>query len=63
MNIENLNFHKGRTIVTTVSMPLGLYAELISRAKSERVSLSELVRRALFKEFETRDQKALGEGY
>ncbi len=52
MNLENFNFPKNRTIVTTISMPLNVYAQLFEKAQSERISLSEIVRRALFREFE-----------
>ena len=56
MTLQNLDFPRNRTVVTTVSMPLSLYAQLLARAQSEKVSLSEIVRRALFREFE------IGEG-
>ncbi len=61
MNLVDLT--KNKTVVTTVSMPLCLYAQILSRAKSERVSLSEIVRQALFREFEKteKEQKDLGE--
>ena len=52
MMLEDLDFPKNRTVVTTVSMPINLYIQLIERARSKRVSLSEIVRQALFREFE-----------
>ena len=54
---------ENRTVVTTVSMPFLLYVQLLQRAKFEGVSLSELVRRALYKEFEMeKKQKGIGKG-
>jgi len=56
-------FSDNRSIGTTVSMPVWLYVQLLSRAKFEGVSLSELVRRALYKEFEMeKKQKDIGNG-
>ena len=55
-------FSDNRSIGTTVSMPVWLYVQLLQRARAENISLSEVVRRALHKEFETdTEQKGLGE--
>lgn len=49
-----------RTVTTTVYMPLSLYAHLVEKARTEGVSFSEIVRRALFRELEAeKDQKNL----
>ncbi len=50
-----------RSVQTTITFPLNLYIQLIEKAKSERASLSEIVRRALYKEFE-KEQKDLRKG-
>ena len=54
-------FSDNRSIATTISMPLCLYAELCEKARAEGISLSELVRRALYKEFSRKENKDSGE--
>jgi len=51
MLVEKLNIND-RSIQTTVTFPLRLYVQLVEKAQREKVSLSEIVRRALFKELE-----------
>jgi len=51
MLVEKLNINE-RSIQTTVTFPLRLYVQLVEKAQREKVSLSEIVRRALFKELE-----------
>lgn len=46
-----------RSIQTTITFPLDLYIQLIGKAKEERVSLSEIVRKAVFREFEKEEHK------
>lgn len=55
MIVEKFNLAK-RSIQTTITFPLALYVELIEEAQKEGVSLSELVRRALYKKFEKKKE-------
>jgi len=59
MNDKKLYLNK--SIVTSVSMPLEMYAQAIQKAHDCNTSLSEFVRRALFNELEktnTQDENA-----
>jgi len=58
MNLDNIKIY--RSITTTVSLPLTLYSQLLKQAQQENTSLSDIVRRALYKEFddETNQEKA-----
>ncbi|MGE5444256.1 MAG: hypothetical protein ACM3SR_06570 [Ignavibacteriales bacterium] len=47
-----------RSVQTTITFPLGLYIRLIEKAKKEKVSLSEIVRKAVFREFEKDEKKS-----
>ena len=60
MLIEKTDIFK-RSIQTTITFPLSLYLQLVNKAKTEKVSLSELVRNAVLKQFETRKEKDLGD--
>jgi hypothetical protein len=48
-----------RSVQTTVSFPLHLYIRLLERAKTEGISLSEIVRRGLLKELQV-ETKEIG---
>lgn len=61
MIVERMDIYK-RSIQTTITFPLGLYIQLLEKAKEERASLSEIVRKALFREFEIRKKKKDSEG-
>jgi hypothetical protein len=61
MRVETMDIYK-RSIQTTITFPLGLYIQLLEQAKKERASLSEIVRKALFREFETGKKKQDPEG-
>jgi len=50
-----------RSVQTTVSLPLYLYIQLLEKAKNEHLSLSEIVRGALFKELERNSVEEDGE--
>lgn len=50
-----------RSIQTTINFPFYLYVELIEKARTEGISLSEVVRRILLKEFEGKNQEDLEE--
>lgn len=51
-----------RSIQTTINFPFYLYVELIEKARNEGISLSEVVRRILLKEFEGKNPKDLDIG-
>lgn len=57
MIIERMDIYK-RSVQTTITFPLGLYIRLIEKAKKEKVSLSEIVRKAVFREFEKDEKKS-----
>lgn len=50
-----------RSIQATINFPFYLYVELIEKARTEGISLSEVVRRILLKEFEGKNQEDLEE--
>jgi len=50
---------KNRSVVTTVSLPFFLYLQLIEKAHRERTSMSEVVREALYQQFENKKGKDL----
>ena len=51
MLIESSDIEK-RSIQTTITVPLYLYRQLVKKAKAQKISLSEIIRRALYNEFE-----------
>lgn len=55
--IEELT--KNRSIATTISLPFFLYLQVVEKAQTERISISEVVRLALYQEFE-RERKEKG---
>lgn len=57
MLVEKFNLNE-RSIQTTVTFPLRLYVQLVEKAQAEKISLSEIVRRAVFKEFEPAENKS-----
>jgi len=52
--MNKLDEIQNRSIQTTVTFPLSLYIQIIEKSQNEKVSLSEIIRRALYKEFEIR---------
>jgi hypothetical protein len=50
---------KNRSITTTVSLPFFLYLKVVEKAQTERISISQVVRLALYQEFE-REKKDKG---
>ena len=53
MNMRNSLIDK--SIVTSVSMPLSMYSQLMEKARESNISLSEVVRRALYRDLEITD--------
>ena len=53
--LEDVSYLRTRGIQTSITLPFGLYLQIIERAKAEGISLAEIVRRAVKKELEGKE--------
>jgi NADH/NAD ratio-sensing transcriptional regulator Rex len=58
MMIKQEYLHCNKGVPTTVTFPLNLYYQIVEDARKEGISMAELVRRAVVKEYGIRKDKS-----